>query len=487
VAHSAGVWLVRLAFQRGLAAIYLVAFVEALREFRPLLGERGLLPVREYVERVGFGEAPSVFHVHYSDRFFSIAVGLGVALALAAVLGLTEAGPIWLSFGAWLVLWALYLSIVNVGQRFYGFGWESMLVEAGFFAIFLGPARMQASLVPLLLLRWMLFRVEFGAGLIKLRHDRCWRELTCLYYHYETQPLPNPLSWSFHRLPRWFHRASVAFSHFVQLVVPFVFFAPQPAASVAGGLAIFHQLCLIVSGNYSWLNWLTVVLGLSTFSDGVLRHSLPFALGTGAAHAWPAFYAPLSWVLVGVTAALSVKPTLNLFSREQAMNMSYNSLHLVNTYGAFGSVSKTRKEVVLEGSEAEDPTDPAGWREYEFKGKPGDVRRRPPQVAPYHLRLDWMMWFLQFSVARGAPGFYDTWFIRLVEKLLAAQPDVLRLLRHDPFAGRRPKFVRARLFRYEYTSRRERRETGAWWKRKELGEYLPPVSADELARSGLPR
>jgi hypothetical protein len=481
--HPVGLWLVRSALQRGLAAIYLSAFLGALFQFRPLLGERGLLPVPDYLQDVRFVDAPSLFHVHYSDRFFSAVALVGVALSVAALLGLPESGPVWLSFATWLVLWAVYLSIVNVGQTFYAFGWESMLLEAGFFAAFLGPARMAPSIVPLYLLRWMLFRVELGAGLIKLRHDRCWRDLTCLYYHYETQPLPNPLSWYFHRLPKWLHRGSVAFSHFVQLIVPFGFFAPQPIASVAGGLAIFHQLCLIVSGNYSWLNWLTVVLGISTLSDAVLVRLLPFA-HAGAVSTAPAFYGPLGWALVGMTSVLSIKPVLNLFERRQAMNRSYNSVHLVNTYGAFGSISKERREVVLEGSEADDPEDPSGWREYELKGKPGDPRRMPPQVAPYHLRLDWLMWFLPLT-APGIHGLYDTWFIRLAGKLLAADADLLRLLRRDPFAGRRPRFVRARLYRYRYTSFRERRESGRWWRRTEIEDYLPPVSADDVARLDL--
>jgi hypothetical protein len=163
--HPAAIWLVRAAFQRGLAAIYLVALVSAFNQFRPLLGDKGLLPVRDYVQRVRFLESPSIFYFHYSDRFFSIVTGAGIALAAAALLGLTEAGPFWLSFAAWLVLWAIYLSIANVGQRFYGFGWESMLLEAGFFAAFLGPANLEPSIVALLPLRWMLFRVELGAGL----------------------------------------------------------------------------------------------------------------------------------------------------------------------------------------------------------------------------------------------------------------------------------------------------------------------------------
>src|SRR5207237_2071470 len=142
------------------------------------------------------------------------------------------------------VLWVLYLSIVNVGQTFYAFGWESLLLESGFLAIFLGAATTAPPISIILLLRWVLFRVEFGAGLIKIRHDRCWRDLTCLFYHYETQPLPNPLSRYFHRLPKAVHRLSVVFSHFVQIVVPFGVFAPQPVASVAGGLLIVHQLIL---------------------------------------------------------------------------------------------------------------------------------------------------------------------------------------------------------------------------------------------------
>jgi hypothetical protein len=236
--------------------------------------------------------------------------------------------------------------------------------------------------------------------------------------------------------------------------------------------------------SFAALNWLTVVLALTTLSDGVLGHVLPFT-APARLEAWPAFYAPFTWSLVGMTLVLSIKPVLNLFSKDQAMNRSYNSIHLINTYGAFGSVSKERMEVVVEGSEAEDRADPSGWREYEFKGKPGDVRRCPSQVAPYHLRLDWMMWFLQFGAAVSIPGYYEAWFVRLAGKLLEADRGVLRLLRRDPFEGRRPKFVRARMFRYEYTTFRERRLSKAWWKRTLIDDYLPPISADELARGDL--
>src|SRR3974377_1548390 len=164
-------------------------------KYKPLLGERGPLPVPAYLKRHGFRQAPSIFCWKYSDGLLDLIAWTAIILSALALFGLTEAGPIWLSMSVWLLLWILYLSIMNVGQKFFAFGWESMLLEAGFFTAFLGPSRIRPLLLPILILRWMLFRTEMGAGLIKLRHDPCWRQLTCLLYHYETQPLPNPLSW----------------------------------------------------------------------------------------------------------------------------------------------------------------------------------------------------------------------------------------------------------------------------------------------------
>src|SRR5439155_1598721 len=299
-----------------------------------------------------------------------------------------------------------------VGQTFYGFGWETMLAESGFLAIFLGSSDTRPPAIVMWLIVWVLFRTMFGAGMIKVRADPCWRDLTCLFYHYETQPLPNPLSWYFHHLPRFMHRFSVLFSHLVQVIVPFGLFAPQPVASIAGGLAIFHQLWLVVSGNYSWLNWITIVLGVAAFSDAILGRVIQLA--PAALLPAPPVYAFAMWLLAAVTVVLSVRPVLNLFSRHQAMNLNYNPLHLVNTYGAFGSVTRERFEIVVEATEDRAITGATRWREYELKGKPGDPSRRPRQVAPYHLRLDWMMWFLPFSVpsarGRAAPFGYETWF-----------------------------------------------------------------------------
>jgi hypothetical protein len=474
-----GLWLVRLLFQRGLAAFYLIAFLVALNQFPALLGERGLLPVPAFLRGVSFREAPSLFHWHYSDRLLAVSAWLGIALAGLTLLGIPETGPLWLSVAVWWLLWALYLSIVNVGQTFYAFGWESMLLEAAFFAAFLGPRHLEPSPVPILILRWMLFRVELGAGLIKLRHDPCWWDLTCLFYHYETQPLPNPLSWYFHRMPKLFHKLSVLFSHVVQVLAPFGLFAPQPVASIAAGLIIFHQLWLIISGNYSWLNWLTVILGIVGLSDAVLAPLLPIAAPELMPR--PAIYDRLLYVLAGATLVLSIQPTLNLFSRHQLMNFSYNPLHLVNTYGAFGSITKERYEIVLEGTDAAVIAPQTTWKAYEFRAKPGDPMRRPPQVAPYHLRLDWLMWFLPFSAPSGmVTRGYEVWFKRFVQKLLEGDRQTLKLLRHNPFPERPPNFIRARFYRYHYTDWQERRKTAAWWTRTWIDEYLSPVSLADI-------
>jgi hypothetical protein len=473
-AYLEGFGVARLVLQRGIAAIYLLAFLSAWNQFRALLGEDGLLPVPRYLAQRRFREAPTLFQLGYSDRLFLLVAGAGIALSLLALSGVSELGPAWLSFTVWFALWVLYLSIVNVGQAFYGFGWESMLCEAGFFACFLGPAQLAPSPIPILLLRWMLFRVELGAGLIKIRHDRCWRDCTCLYYHYETQPIPNPLSRLFHRLPKPLHRFSVMFSHFVQLLVPFGLFLPQPYAMGAGAFLVFHQLLLIVSGNYAWLNWLTVVLGASTLWDPALGFE-------GSFEARPLALDIVLYVLLAVSAVLSIQPTLNFFSTRQRMNFSYNPLHLLNVYGAFGNVTRERYEVVLEGTH--DLPLGAGeseWRGYEFRAKPGDPKRRPRQFAPYHLRLDWMMWFLPFGASVEGDGVYvmhhDRWFLRLVRKLLEGDRATLKLLRDNPFPDQPPKRVRARFYRYRYAEP----GSGHFWTRELVGEYLPATSLHQL-------
>jgi hypothetical protein len=274
------------------------------------------------------------------------------------------------------------------------------------------------------------------------------------------------------------------FSHFVQVIAPFGLFAPQPIASIAAGLILFHQLWLIISGNYSWLNWLTAILGLAGFSDRILAMVLPLSppplLGRP-----PAFDA-LIYAVSASTVVLSVQPVLNLFSGNQIMNYSYNRFHLVNTYGAFGSVGRERYEIVMEGATERVISPSTQWKEYGFRAKPGDPMRMPPQIAPYHLRLDWLIWFLPFSVVLTGSGIrvrgYDVWFLRFVQKLLSGDPAILSLMGKNPFPEQSPVFLRALFYRYRYTDWLTKRQTGAWWTRELLGTYLDPISLEALKR-----
>ena len=475
---AAEYWLTRWLIQRSLAALYLVAFVVALNQFRPLLGERGLLPTPLFLSRVSFWNAPGLFQLYYSDRAAAVLAWIGALLSLGAVSGLSEMYGTPVSAAVWALLWLLYISFVNVGQTFYSFGWESLLLETGFLAIFLGAPHTAPPTVVIWLMRWVLFRLMFGAGLIKIRGDSCWRDLTCLAYHYETQPIPNALSWYFYRLPMWIHKVGVLFNHFVELVVPFGYLTPIPMVRyAAGALTIVFQGMLILSGNLSWLNYLTIVLALACFDDALLSHILPLKAALVAPRS-PVHDVTLVGLALGV-AALSIRPVVNMLSEQQLMNASFEPFHLVNTYGAFGSVSRERDEVVIEGTSDSTIGPATQWREYQFRAKPGDPNRRPVLVSPYHLRLDWLMWFAALS-----PQYAEPWLPRLAAKLLAGDAATLSLLASNPFPGDPPRQVRARMYRYRYTTAEEHRRTGAWWSRALVAEYLPPLSLSDSAFVG---
>lgn len=453
---------IRTLFTRSLAVLYFIAFVNAFNQFPALLGENGFLPVPKWTKLLSWKQSPSLFFWKYSDQLLRgiCVTGMFASLFLAAI----GTSSYILHVFLWITMYGLYLSIVNVGQTFYGFGWESMLLEAGFFASFLGPETSMPVWIPIVVLKWMLFRTELGAGLIKLRGDACWRDFTCLIYHHETQPMPNPLSRSFHHAPVWFHKAGVGFSHFVQLVIPFFIFLPSPVSDVAGALIIIHQLILVISGNYAWLNWLTIVLGILCFHDPVAVNSVP------PNPYW--FYGMIPfgiWVII-----LSIEPAKNLWAKKQKMNYCWNRWHLVGAYGAFGSVTKKRYEVVVEGERNGE------WREYEFKGKPGRVDRIPGVFAPYHLRLDWLMWFLPFSVLVSEKKIslwgYEPWFISFVVKLLRADQKTLKLLARDPWSGEKPDRVRAKFYLYAFTGRGE----NGVWKREFIDDYLPALALADL-------
>jgi len=468
-----GFVLARLVLERGLAAIYAIAFVVAVNQFPALCGERGLDPAPRFVRRVPFWRAPSLFHGwRYSDARLRAVAVVGIAVSAMLVIGLPQRAPLPVTMLSWLLLWVLYQSIVNIGGTFYRFGWETMLLEAGFLAVFLGNADVAPQWPVLIAFRWLAFRVEFGAGLIKLRGDACWRKLTCMEYHHATQPMPNALSRTAHQMPPWFHKLEVAGNFAAQLALPFGLFLPQPVASIAALSMIGTQAYLVTSGNYAWLNWLTMLLLFSGVGDGL------FGIAREDFAPTPSWFTVLVLLLSAMVLSLSRRVVANLMSPDQAMNASFDPLRLVNTYGAFGSVSRQRVEVIVEGTIADEASAPeTEGREHEFKAKPGATDRRPPQIAPYHPRLDWPIWFIPLS-----PRFAEGWFVVFLRRLLEADRATLKLLRRDPFDGMPPTFVRARMFRYRFTRRGE--GEGAIWHRELLSDYVRPMSLTRGAEIG---
>jgi len=475
----------RFALLRLLGLVYAVAFLILIRQQDALIGHDGILPADRFLERVHAGAGstseavwalPTLFWLDASDGVRQVAAWGGLVLSVAVLLGATNA---LLQLG----LWALYLSFVQVGQLFYGYGWETQLCETGFLAIFLCPVRTIGPFagppppVVVWLFRWLIARIMLGAGLIKLRGDPCWRDLTCLVYHYETQPVPNPLSWWLHAAPRAVHVAGAAFNHAVELGAPLLLLAGRAGRRAAGLLFIAFQVTLILSGNLSFLNWLTIVPALACLDDRVLRSTVPRRLRGDAerrlAGATPSrLHRAAAIALAVLVVVLSVDPVRNLLSPHQAMNRSYDPLHLVNTYGAFGSVGRERYEVILEGTSEPNPGPDAVWHAYEFPCKPGDPARRPCVVSPYHYRLDWQLWFAAMSTIGREP-----WLVRLVSKLLRGDADVKPLLAQDPFPDTPPRFVRAELWRYEFTRPGDR--ATAWWRRTWRREYMRPVALDD--------
>jgi hypothetical protein len=486
-----GWWLTRFVILRLLGGVYAVAFLCAAKQIVPLIGSHGLLPVGSFLDAVreqlgsswrAFAALPSLFWLDHSDAALRALAWTGFALSCAVAGGYANAVLM-------AVLWVLYSSIVHVGQDWYGYGWEIQLIETGFLAIFLCPLldgrpfpRRAPPAVVLWLFRWLIFRIMLGAGLIKLRGDSAWRDLTALYYHFETQPIPNPLSRWFHFLPRPLLQAGVVFNFAAELVAPWLALGPRTARRLGGAVILLFQAMLLASGNLSFLNWLTIVPALACFDDAVWAKLLPRALVERARRAAESArpsraMGRAAWALAVGVGVLSVGPVLNMLSSRQIMNTSFMPLELVNTYGAFGTVGRERLNVVFEGSDAAEPDEHAEWKAYRYRALPVDLERRPPQVAPYQPRLDWQMWFAAMSTPDRYP-----WTLHLVWKLLHGDPGVLTLLGDNPFPSHPPRFVRAMLYRYEFAA--PGGPEGRWWKREPVGVWLPPLSADDRRLRG---
>ncbi|XP_076615184.1 lipase maturation factor 1 isoform X1 [Chaetodon auriga] len=503
-------WLTRIVLLRSVAFIYFVAFSVAYSQNKQLIGEHGLMPCKNYLNSVkryvggkigmaAFAYTPSILWLlDWSDMDANLDAIALVGMALSAFVLVTGMANMVIM----VTLWVLYHSLVNVGQLWYSFGWESQLLETGFLAIFLCPAWTLSqvprgcppSLICIWTFRWLIVRIMLGAGLIKIRGDKCWRDLTCMDYHYETQPVPNPMSYYMHRSPWWFHRFETLSNHLIELIFPFFTFLGRRMCMVNGAIQILFQVVLIVSGNLSFLNWLTIVPSLACFDDSslsflfhprggakkaVLEIQNEEAAGRTPRPTKGMLMRRVVNISLGILiGCLSVPVVMNLLSSKQVMNTSFDPLRIVNTYGAFGSITKERTEVIFQGTLSQDPKDPeAVWEEYQFLCKPGDIYRRPCLISPYHYRLDWLMWFAAFQTYEQSE-----WVIHIAGRLLSNDSAVLSLLDHNPFRGRAtPRWVRGEHFRYKFSQPGSTSAAqGKWWLRKRIGPYFPPVDLEAL-------
>lgn len=499
----------RLWFLRALGAIYFIAFVSLWVQVDGLIGSNGMSPVNQFLSAARSQLGPDVYTVlptlcwlGSSDTSLHFLCGCGVLCSLLLIFDIAPALSL-------VALFALYLSLTTAGQVFFSFQWDVLLLETGFLSIFFAPWRLwpsrrssrgstlsaaaPVSRVGLFLLKLLLFKLMLMSGVVKLTSgDDSWWRLTALDYHYWSQPLPTVFGWWADKSPEWFKHFSVAFCLVVEIIVPFFIWAPRRLRLIAAGLLIFLQLVIAITGNYCFFNLLTIALCLLLIDDSTVRKKrlaicaqsigapgLPAeASAKAGACALPqrlCAYAGIivlivtlpinAWLIFSAFKPLSQPPSplASLYERLEAF-------HIVNGYGLFRVMTTDRREIILEGS-----ADGIDWLPYEFKWKPGDVKRAPGWCAPHQPRLDWQMWFAALGTPRENP-----WFVALIYRLLQGSPQVGGLLANNPFPDKPPRYIRAMFYRYRFTTVDELRHTGAWWKREELREYLPALSLEQF-------
>ena len=467
-------------FLRGLGCIYLIAFLSLWVQIHGLIGSNGISPAEQYLEAVrqqigteGYYLVPTLFWLNPSDIFLHFLCAGGVLLSLVLIVGFF---PTFTLAG----LWVFYLSLVTVGQAFLSFQWDVLLLEAGFLAIFFAPLQLretftrasQPSTAFLWLLRWLLFRLIFASGFVKLASDEVWRNLTALNFHYETQPLPTSLGWYVHQLPEGFQKASVIGMFAAELVVPFLIFAPRRLRTIGCIGLVGLQMLIILTGNYCFFNLLTIALCLLLIDDVTWKGLLTkrFMPAIRFIEQPPRRYKRICIAIVATLLLLlsGIRFTGQLFRDARFPDVAWIApFRSVNTYGLFADMTESRPEIIVEGS-----NDRITWETYQFRWKPGDLTVAPKWVAPHQPRLDWQMWFaaLQGSYQR------TPWFLNFMGALLQGKPKVLQLLADNPFPDTPPRYIRATLYDYRFTDLATKRSEGTWWHREWKSIYCPAIS-----------
>ncbi len=479
-------FVARWLFFRGLGIIYLIAFGSLWTQIYPLIGSNGIFPFHLFLEAARSQAGPKAYWLfptlawlNPADSVLGLLCGGGTALSIALILGVA---PRQICF----CLWTLYLSLISISGDFLLFQWDNLLLEVGFLSIFFAPSTLlwrtsqeeRVSRLSLGLIWWLLFRLMFSSGVVKLAsHDPTWRNFTALAYHYQTQPLPNAWSWYAHQLPITAQKFSALIMFLIELAAPFLIFMPRPRwARLLGSAALsFLQILILLTGNYCFFNWLTLLLILTLAEDRLWPVKLRLLFKEKPQTSKPKG----NWLDRGIVPLGCVILSINLIQfcvmfkwrailPESAYKWYglFSPFRTINNYGLFAVMTTRRMEVVLTGS-----NDGVEWKEYEFKYKPGNLKSRPAFTAPHQPRLDWQMWFAALSDYRS-----QQWFYNLCVRILQNKKEVLALLAKNPFPKGPPKHLRALYYEYKFTDSNTRKNTGQWWTRELKGIYMPVLT-----------
>jgi len=468
-------------FLRLVGIVYIIAIYSLWTQLTGLIGEKGILPVAQFIEQVKaspagitFLDLPTLMWWFNSDAALSAICICGMITGGLMVLGIV---PLASAF----VCWILYLSLTVGGQVFLGFQWDNLLLETGLLAVLLAPPvwRSRPSVNPdpprlvIFLIYWLLFRLMFASGYVKLAsQDESWWNLTALTFHFWTQPLPMWTAWYMDQAPLWFLKTATAVMFFIELAVPFLIFANRISRYIAFVLLIFLQVVIAMTGNYGFFNVLTAVLCFILLDDRVFlnrKEQDPNTLSVGTRVFWAAYRWPLALIILFISTAsfaVLLKRDLRLPAPVVTTMKAAAPFRSVNQYGLFAAMTKKRPEIIIEGSQ-----DGQNWAAYEFFWKPGDVHRTPVFVAPHMPRLDWQMWFAALGSYQGNP-----WLVNLLVRMLEGEPNVLALLERNPFAKEPPQFIRAVLYEYTFALPEQNKKEYLWWNRELKGLYCPVLT-----------
>jgi lipase maturation factor 1 len=497
----------RWVFLRCLGLIYFSAFYSLLFQIRGLIGPQGILPALDYLAAVRgsfhaerFWFAPSLLWFDASNRALMALCWLGIVVSVLAILN------IWPRVSL-AVCFLLFLSFVSVAQDFSGYQSDGMLLEAGFIALFLAPpgwrpgigAANPPSRASLFLLQWEWFRIYFESGVAKLASgDVSWRTLRAMDDYYQNGPLPTWIGWYVQQLPHWFHASATLYTLITETLIVWMLFLPRKWRIVCFCIVTPFEISIILTANYTFLNYLVLLLGIFLLDDRAIEWLIPARIRT-----WLSTPAPTETVPLGADEEAetleskfewrkTITPARRLLAGTCLALVFYSAsaqlvgmlapavpvplapvrwldpFRVANRYGLFAVMTHERFEIEFQGS-----TDGRTWVAYPFRYKPQDIHDAPGIYAPYQPRFEWNLWFASLGSWREF-----RFVIWTEERLLKNDPDVLALFAKNPFPGTAPAQVRAVIYQYWFTDLPTKRVSGNWWRRELLGDYAPGLERE---------